>query len=166
MPFVVAYSIYMGLSVSQRRLKSVEKVCLDSIPHCIQNRKDKNGLLSESLQIMSYQGNIPAPEPQNLTGSLSHTVQSPRGSLTPSEEKDGLNEDKLLGSGGYSTSSTDSDRLPLASQAIQPSGSAFGDWLVVSLGLRKISRRPDLDSVSADSCDLDKQNTLTSFPFV
>ena len=99
---------------------------------------------------MSYQGNNPAPDPRSLADALPRTVQTPRGSLTPSEEKHGLTEDKLLGSGGYSTSSTESERLPLASQATQPSGSAFGDWLVVSLGLRKVSRRPDLDSVSAN----------------
>ena len=115
---------------------------------------------------MSYQGNNPAPHPNHLPGTTSRTFQSPRGSLTPSEEKDGINEDKLLGSGGYSTSSADSDRLPLASQAIQPSGSAFGDWLVVSLGLRKVSRRPDLDSVSGGSCDRDKHKLLTSLLFV
>lgn len=109
---------------------------------------------------MADQQNTPAPVSENLATSLPNTLLTPRGSLTPSDEKDGtINEDKLLGSGGYSTSSSDSDRLPLASQAIQASGSAFGDWLVVSMGLRKVSRRPELDSVRTD-CYWNRQPEL------
>jgi hypothetical protein len=103
---------------------------------------------------MSYRPDNPAPEPNSTNKTFPYAVDSPSNSLTPSDdgtptdEKGDINDDKLLGTAGYSTASDSSERLPLASIGVRPSGTALGDWLVVKLGIRKVSREPELDSVS------------------